>query len=184
MVIVTNGLLVDSDFVETLMAAIKKYEPNAVYLREKHLSDEEYYLLAVAVVEMLKDTNVKLFISHRIEIAKKLGIKNIHISFKNLTETDFDRKVFTCVSVAVHNVDEALQAEKLGADIVMYGHIFPTECKQNALPQGLDNLNKIVQATPLPVVAIGGINKNNVARVLEVGASDFAVMSSAMRLTF
>lgn len=182
MVIVTNGLLTEGNFIDALSLAVHKYRPNAVYLRELHLNDEEYIKTAQEVIAMLKGQNIKLFISHRVDIARQLNVGNIHISYKQLANINFSD--FNCVSVAVHSVDEVVIAEKLGANVAVYGHIFETDCKPNSTPCGLMNLHNIVQTTRIPVIAIGGITAINVMSVLDTGVSDFAVMSSAMKLNF
>ncbi len=162
---------------------IKKYKPNAIYLREKDLSDEEYALFAKKIMQMCKQYDVAFYICERVDIAKSLGVKNLHISVKNISKigTNCD---FCNISVSVHNVDEVKIAIHEGATNLVFGHIFETQCKQGLQPRGLWQLEEICRVSNVPVVAIGGINAQNYDKVLECGASDFAIMSSAMKLSF
>ena len=75
-------------------------------------------------------------------------------------------------------------AEKLFATNLVFGHIFETDCKVGLTPRGLKQLEKICDIATIPVMAIGGINSNKYKLVLQNGAIDFAIMSSAMKLTF
>ena len=182
MIVVTNGLLIKDDFISVMAKVIEKYKPNAVYLREKHLDDKEYFETANALKKLLNGARTELFVSHRLHIAKELGINNFHISFNDLCKVR--RSEFEQISVAVHNISEAEIAKEWGADKLVYGHIFDTDCKPNIEPRGLDMLMEITKQVALPIIAIGGINADNYKRVLECGASDFAIMSSAMKLQF
>ncbi len=183
MVIFTNSMLVESSLQDVIEKCIKKYKPTAVYLREKHLSDEEYYAFAKALLPKCESNNIRLYVCHRVEIAKRLGIKNLHTNLENLSKIgticDFDN-----ISVAIHSKDEVEEAQKFGAKSLVYGHIFKTTCKPNLQPRGLENLKEICTLSDLPVIAIGGITRENYKDVLQAGSQDFAIMSSAMTLTF
>ncbi len=162
---------------------IKKYKPNAIYLREKDLSDEEYALLAQKIMPLCKQSDTAFYICEREEIAKSLGVKNLHISVKNISKIGTICE-FCNISVSIHNVDEVKTAIHAGATNLVFGHIFETQCKQGLPPHGLWQLEEICRVSNVPVVAIGGINSQNCNKVLECGASDFAIMSSAMKSTF
>ena len=160
-----------------------KYKPNAIYLREKHLSDEEYIIMAKKIMAVCNRYNIPLFICHRVEIAKMIGVKNLHISANNLSKIG-SKLCFDNISVAVHSQEDIGLAQKFGGTNLVYGHIFETACKPDLLPRGLELLKEICDKSTIPVIAIGGINKNNYAQVLSAGAKDFAIMSSAMKLEF
>lgn len=183
MIIFTDEKYTTLPLAKAVEEGIKKYSPKAVYLREKSLSDQEYLHLAKEIGSICKQNGVAMYICHRADIARKLGIKNLHISVKNLskigTKCDFDN-----ISVSVHCPLDAKIAEEYGATSLVFGHIFETNCKKDLQPRGTKSLEEICRATSLPVVAIGGITRDNYEQVLRAGASDFAVMSSAMSLTF
>lgn len=183
MVIFTDSSSAKEDIVSTLIKCIKKYRPTAIYLREKQLSDDSYLKLAQEILAVCKKFKVAMYVCHRVEIARRLGIKNLHLNLKNLSKIgticDFEN-----ISVSIHSINEVKEAVDLGATCLVYGHIFPTVCKLDLPPRGVESLINIVEKTRLPVIAIGGINSSNYNLVLQAGASDFAIMSSAMNLTF
>lgn len=168
---------------QVVLEGIKKYSPQAVFFRDKNLQDEEYIELANKIIPICKQNNVQFYVCHKADVAKKLGVKNLHTNIKNLSKivikNDFDN-----ISVAIHSKEEIDTALSFGATGLVFGHIFDTACKKDLPPRGLEELKEICRSSPIPVVAIGGINSENAKQVMDCGASDFAVMSSAMTLTF
>jgi len=81
----------------------------------------------------------------------------------------------------VHTVEQAKAAEADGADYLAVGSIYPTSSKEGAVVVGLEGLRQIKQAVSLPLVAIGGINKDNAAEVLAAGADAVAVISAILK---
>lgn len=183
MIIFTDGKSAIKPLDILLAECIKKYSPKAIYLREKDLSDEEYTLLASKIKCLCEEFCVDLYICHRADIARQLGIKNLHINCKNLSKIGSIDDFYN-ISVAIHSVEEIDICKKQGGTRVVFGHIFDTMCKQGLPARGLEKLKEICRNCELPVVAIGGINACNCKDVLECGAHDFAIMSSAMKMTF
>ncbi len=183
MVIFTNSILAESSMQDVIEKCIKKYNPTAVYLREKHLLDGEYYALAKELLPLCDSYGVKFFICHRVDIARKLGVTNLHTNLETLSKigTICD---FNNISASIHSKREVGIAQNLGATSLVYGHIFKTDCKHNIQPRGLEQLKEICTLSDLPVIAIGGINRDNYKEVLQAGSQDFAIMSRAMTLTF
>lgn len=183
MIIFTDSKSAIMPLDKVVVKCIKKYSPKAIFLREKGVDDTEYSILARQIMSICDNYNVDFFICHRADIARELGVKNLHTNLNNMskigTKNDFDK-----ISVAIHSVDEVKIAEKLGATNLVYGHIFETDCKRGLAPRGLASLKQMCDIATIPVIAIGGINADNYAEVLEVGAFDFAIMSSGMKLTF
>jgi thiamine-phosphate diphosphorylase len=81
----------------------------------------------------------------------------------------------------VNTVDQATAAQSDGADYIAVGSIYPTSSKETAKVVGVEVLRQIRQAVSLPVVAIGGINKDNVAEILAAGADSVAVISAILK---
>jgi len=163
---------------EVLAKCFTFYHPQAIYLREKGISDNDYLSLARQIKPVCDKIGVDFYVCHNIKVAKLLAVKNLHVSIID-TKNYFDN-----ISVSVHNVEEAKLAKEQGATRLVYGHIFETACKQGLPPRGLEKLKEICDATTLPVIAIGGIKSTNYVSVLQSGAQDFAIMSSAMNFTF
>lgn len=153
---------------------IAKSDVEAIILREKDLSEDEYYLLAKNVKEICDKYNKKLIIHNFIDIARKLGIKNIQLPFsKFIAEKNLHRD-FESIGTSVHSVDDAVIAEKSGADYIIAGHIFATECKKGLAPRGVEFLKAVCNAVKIPVYAIGGIDDNSVAELSNLNCNNFS----------
>lgn len=182
MIVVTDGYGLGESLESRLAKVIAKYHPDSVILREKHLSIPEYTEAARQVLDLLKANDIKVYLRYR-EVAKELGVKALHTSYQEFVEKGFD-SYFDEISVSVHSVEEGINAERLGATSLVTGHIFATECKRGLPPRGLEYLKDLTRRVNIPVSGIGGITRDRVASVLESGASDYCIMSSAMHLTF
>ena len=99
--------------------------------------------------------------------------------FKTLDEER--KKRFEKIGVSCHSVDDALEAERLGAAYITFGHVFATDCKKGLEPRGIEALRKVCEAVKIPVYAIGGINCENIGLVFENGAGGACVMSGFMK---
>lgn len=176
---VTNRLLCKDNFL-TRIEEICKAKPYAVILREKDLSDDDYETLAVECQKICNEYNVTLFINSKIEIAKKLNIKNIQLSFADFIQNHNKLKDFNMIAVSVHSKDEAIKAYTLGASFLIAGHIFETDCKKEIAPRGLMFLKEIVNTVNIPVFAIGGITQLNIQDVKQNGAKGICIMSQLM----
>ena len=83
--------------------------------------------------------------------------------------------------VSVHSLSEAVSAEKKGADFLIAGHIFQTDCKKDLAPRGVKFLTEIVSNVEIPVYAIGVINPQNEHLIYECGANGICIMSGYMK---
>lgn len=182
MIIVTNSLLCKEDFFERIkkIVAIK---PSAIILREKHLTDDDYEKMAVSCKKICDDNGVDFFVNSNIEVAIKIKCKNIHVSFYAfIKNNEYVKNNFLRTSVAVHSVEEGIIAQRKGADSIVAGHIFNTDCKKGIEGRGVDFIEKLAHNVSIPINAIGGISLLNYQSVLKSGASDFCIMSGAMTL--
>ena len=146
-----------------------------VILREKDLSESEYEKLAQRVIEVCPDVILHSYT----DVAKRLGIKKIHLPLHMMNESI--KSDFETVGVSVHSAQEAIMAEKMGADYVTAGHIFATDCKKGLAPRGLEFLKSVVDAVNIPVYGIGGISPDNIAEIKTAGADGGCIMSGFMR---
>jgi len=179
LICVTNQKLCNDDYLNRI-GQIAQGKPHAIMLREKDLTIPEYKMLAIKVNEICKVHQVNLIINQNIEIAIKLKLKNIHLSMDVLRKLKKEIKEFEAIGASVHSVNEAKEAEKLGATYLITGHIFPTDCKKGVAPRGLSFLKEVCDAVKIPVFAIGGIKKDKLENVLNAGAKGVCVMSEAM----
>lgn len=172
-VIAVSNRALCSDFLGQLKKISREGIP--IILREKDLSEAEYEKLAKQVMEFCPDVLLHTFIN----TARKLGCKRIHLPMRVLRTADLIG--FDIVGASVHSVEEAAEAQRLGASYVTAGHIFATDCKKRVEPRGLDFLKSICGAVSIPVYAIGGIMPDNAQSVINAGAEGVCVMSGLMK---
>lgn len=170
---VTNRKLC-SDFSERIKKISEQNVP--IILREKDLSEAKYETLARGMINKCPDMILHTYIG----ASKNLGVKKIHLPIKALRENPSVRRGFDTVGASVHSAKEAREAQETGADYVVAGHIFATDCKKELAPRGLDFLREVCENVNIPVYAIGGVSPGNIASVRRAGASGACVMSSFM----
>jgi thiamine-phosphate pyrophosphorylase len=174
---VTNRKLCKDCFAERVQKILSA-EPFLVILREKDLSDSEYEKLAGNIISD-KDKYRQILSLNRPGIAAKLGIENVHLTIHDLRENSRPEGIKR-VGVSVHSADEAKEAQNLGADYLIAGHIYTTDCKKGVPPRGIDFLREVVSSVKIPVFAIGGICEENFREPLENGAKGVCLMSEFM----
>lgn len=173
---VTNRKLCKNNFLDKIL----QLNVDMIILREKDMSANDYENLANDVLKL--SCNKKIFLHSFIDVAIKLNCKNIHVTMPILLkEHEKLKQNFTVFGVSIHSEQELRQAEKLGANYVIYGHIFNTDCKKNSTPRGVESLAKICKNAQIPVYAIGGINDKNKQSVLDCGALGICKMSEYMK---
>jgi len=150
-----------------------------VQLREKCLDDEQLLALARAVKEITDRFGVPLIINDRADIAVAAGAAGAHLGL-----CDGDLRAARVLlgpdkilGATARTVEQALAAEAAGADYLGSGAVFGSPTKADAVPMPLDLLREICAAVRIPVVAIGGIDRTNIARLRGCGMAGFAVVS-------
>ena len=151
---------------------------NALILREKDLSEVEYLSLAKSIKEICDEHGIDFICNNVPNVAELLGC-NLQLSYQSFLDQKWKSSQITWVSV--HTVEEAINAERLGADGLIAGHIFVTDCKKGLAPRGLDFLKEVCDAVSIPVFAIGGIDDSNSDLVRLAGAQGECRMSWYMR---
>ena len=186
-IVITNRHLVQGDFLKQL-EKVTKLHPHALILREKDLTDDAYESLAKKVFDLCKREDITFFLHTKIEIARKIGCQNIHLSIpvlKGLSETE--KKALTedfCeISISCHSMEDVEIAMAGGATQIILGTIFETECKKGVLGKGVEFVREICQKCPLPVYARGGMNLQRLPLVIDAGAAGCCMMSGFMQTT-
>lgn len=178
---VTNRLLCKDDFL-TRLEMIVQNRPKAVILREKELSPQDYKMLAEKVMRICGDGGVTCILHSFADVAAELNAHSIHLPLHILRQlTDGRKRQFKTIGCSCHSVEEAREAEALGASYLIAGHVFVTDCKKGLAPRGLDFLGNVCGSVGLPVYAIGGIDRDNIGSVMKVGAAGACIMSGFMR---
>ena len=164
--------------------------PYAMILREKDMDRQDYRKLARRIQVMCKKASVKMFVHSDISAAEYAGCGNVHFSmehFKQMCDEQADvLKRLDCVSVSCHSMEEAVIAVRAGADQIVLGTIFETQCKPGKMGAGLSFLEEVCIAAhtvnpTVKVFAIGGIKPDNIDKVLEAGADGGCMMSWFMQ---
>lgn len=167
------------------LAKLTELRPQSVILRAKALDKAAYRTLALQAQQSCKVTGIPLILHSDWQLARKLGIQNLHLPLALLRQLPAcERAHFTWLSTSVHSVDEAQEAQALGATVLIAGHIYTTQCKAGLAPRGLGFLQAVCSTVSLPVYAIGGIGFDAAqhAELKANGARGACVMSAYMRL--
>lgn len=184
---VTNRRLCSRPFLEQI-ERVCRYQPGALILREKDLPEAEYTQLAGDVLAVCGRYGVPCILHTYPNAARALDCTAIHLplpllrSFQEAPGNPL--RDFSVIGASVHSVDEAREAEHLGATYLTAGHIYTTDCKKGVPPRGTEFLRHICQAATLPVYAIGGIKaeERQLAEVMDCGAKGGCIMSGMMTL--
>lgn len=179
---VTNRHLSKRPYLEQIDRICQR-KPGALLVREKDLPKEEYRILLEQVSGICSSHGVTCIAHTCDRAAQSLGISQIHLSLNRYQENPEIRKMFSRIGVSIHSVEEAAQAQTLGADYLTAGHIFTTGCKPGLAPRGTEFLKAVCKAVDIPVYAIGGMQSSweCLEKMLACGATGICVMSECMQ---
>ena len=151
-----------------------------VQLREKELDEEAFLKEAFELHDLCKKYHVPFFINDNVDIAIQCHADGIHVGQEDMAAADVRAKVGPdmLLGVSAHSVEEARLAVAHGADYLGVGAAFSTHTKTDVdvLPEG--ELKKICDAVDVPVVAIGGIHKDNILQLKGSGTDGVALVSA------
>lgn len=156
---------------ETFARAILEGGCAVLQLRAKRLDDASFVKLASALGRLCRDHDVPFVVNDRADIAALVEADGLHLGQDDLRLEDA-RETFRqgCLGLSTHDAEQAREAAEAGADLIGFGPIFATSTKENADPVvGLEALQQVCLASPVPVVAIGGITIDNIERVAQAG---------------
>lgn len=151
-----------------------------VQLREKNLDDETFLKEAVEIKELCGRYNVPFIINDNADIAVKVNADGVHVGQKDM-EAEYVRSLMgedKILGVSVQTVEQAVIAEKTGADYLGVGAVFKTASKADADAVSYETLRAICKAVSIPVVAIGGIGASNILQLKGSGICGVAVISA------
>lgn len=148
--------------------------------REKEGNTGELYRQAMAVQQLALDYQIPFIINDRVDVALALDADGVHVGQDDLPANEARKLIGPnkILGVSAGNLEEALQAEKDGADYIGVGAVFPTGSKKDAMPISLEAFKEICEHVTIPVVAIGGITIDKVPLLRGNGAKGVAVISS------
>ena len=153
-----------------------------IQLRDKLLSKRELLIAAQQLRSLCTEHSVLFIINDYLDIALATDADGLHLGQNDLPIKVARRllPIDKILGSSVTTVDQATTAEAEGADYIAVGSIYPTTHKETATVVGLERLRQVRQITSLPLVAIGGINKDNAAEVMAAGANSVAVISAVL----
>ena len=171
----TGKKTLEEQIEETLQAGA-----TFLQLREKNMTEEEFLNEAVKVKKIAEKYNVPLIINDSVEVAIQCGADGVHVGQSDMEAGNVrallgDDKI---LGVTAKTVEQAELAEKRGADYLGVGTVFPTSTKPDALAITMDTLRNICNAVSIPVVAIGGITKENISMFEGTGVDGVALVSA------
>jgi len=152
-----------------------------VQLREKDCSTRQFIKEALSIKEYLKENNIPLIINDRVDVAQAVQADGVHLGqtdmplqmAKNILKNSM------IIGISAESLEDAIRAEKDGADYIGVSPIYATPTKTDtAMPLGLEGLKKISRTVKIPKVAIGGLNCENAGEVTLNGADGIAVVSA------
>ena len=175
-----RGLARGRSTLDIVRAAVKG-GVTCVQLREKECSTREFIEQALTIKDFLKMHRVPLIINDRLDVAQAVAADGVHLG-----QTDMPLATAKSIlgdamiiGISAESLEDAIEAEKGGADYLGVSPIYATPTKTDtAPPLGLEGLSEIRQAVKIPLVAIGGVNRTNSADVIRHGADGVAVVSA------
>ena len=154
-----------------------------IQLRDKLLSKKELLPIAQNLKKLCAEHNVLFIINDYLDLVLAADADGLHLGQGDLP-IKIARKLLPIdkiTGISTTTVDQAVAAESEGADYIAVGSIYPTPSKETAKVVGLDRLSQIRQAVTLPLVAIGGITRDNVREVITAGANSVAIISAILQ---
>ena len=151
-----------------------------IQIREKDLDEANFEAEAIALKKLCAKYKVPFVVNDNVELAKRIDADGVHVGQSDMEALDVRTLLGPdkIIGVSAKNVEEALLAEKHGADYLGVGAVFPTSSKDDASEVSHLQLKEICSSVKIPVVAIGGITKNNVQQLKGSGICGISVISA------
>lgn len=159
------------DLMSHVLAAIRA-GVEMIQIREKDLEGGALYELVCRVRDAVGGTSTKILVNDRLDVAMAANVEGVHLPADGLP-VSLVRPFVRLLGRSTHSLEEAVQAERDGADYVVFGPVFETPGKT---PVGLDALREVASSVRIPVLAIGGVTPERVPQILGTGAAGFAAI--------
>jgi thiamine-phosphate pyrophosphorylase len=162
-----------------IISTVLRSGVTCIQYREKILPRREIYRNAVTLRELTLTFDATLIINDHADIALAVDADGVHLGQDDLPLKEA-RKIMgkKIIGISTHDLVQAREADRGGADYIGFGPIFPTITKEAGAPKGVDNIRVIKENVSIPVVAIGGITLDTLASVIDAGADAVAVASA------
>lgn len=149
-------------------------------LREKELGEQEFLEEAREIQKLCRKYQVPFLINDNVELAAQIGADGVHVGQSDMEARAAREKLGAdaIIGVSARTVEQALEAQRQGADYLGVGAVFHTGSKADAVEMDHSVLKEICQAVDIPVIAIGGITRENVGQLKGSGVCGIAVISA------
>lgn len=167
---------------KTLLEQVKEALDGGItflQLREKELGEEEFLREAEDMKTLAAAYHVPFIINDNVELALAIGADGVHVGQEDMEVGKVREKLGPdkIIGVSAHSVEEAVKAEKSGADYLGAGAVFSTSTKGDAGALSMETLKAICSSVSIPVVAIGGIKEENILSLKGTGVAGAAIVS-------
>lgn len=178
--LVTDRSLMSSATIEESVTEAILGGCTLVQLREKDISSKDFYKTAKSLREITANYKIPFIINDRVDIALAVNADGVHIGQSDLPAKEVRTIIGPdkIMGVSASNLDEALSAQKDGADYLGVGAMYATGTKTDASLTTISELKRIRDAITLPIVVIGGINKETIPSFVSTGIDGLAVVSA------
>lgn len=151
-----------------------------IQLREKDITFDKYVEIAKEIKKVTDKYSIPFVVNDNVEVALASGADGVHVGQQDMQACDVRKKIGEnkILGVSANTVEQALLAEKMGANYIGVGAVFSTNTKSDAQAVSYDTLKSICDAVSIPVVAIGGITKQNILQLKGCKADGVAVVSA------
>ena len=151
-----------------------------IQLREKNLDEADFLSEAKEIQKLCREYKVPFVINDNVEIAAQIDADGVHVGQSDMEAGDVRKRLGPdkIIGVSAQTVEQALKAQEHGADYLGVGAVFPTGSKADATEVSHQTLKEICEAVDIPVIAIGGITKENVSELKGSGICGIAVISA------
>lgn len=164
-----------------LLGGCKLIQLRMKNVRAEGLWSDSVFETARKIMALKKDFDFNFIVNDFVDVAGEVGADGIHVGANDLPIPDVRKRLGKklVVGYSSHSINEAIAAQKLGADYIAFGAIFPTKTKGPGYPiQGIEKLKALRGKISNPIVAIGGINRSNIEDVMLSGADAAAMITS------
>ena len=178
--LVTDREIMSTEKLETAVEQAILGGCTVVQLREKNCSSLEFFEIAIKIKEITDRYQIPLIINDRIDIALATDATGVHLGQSDIPAR-IARKLIgnnKILGVSASNFEEAMMAYKDDADYLGVGAMFSTDTKTDARFTSIDELVRIKESIPLPIVVIGGINKTTIPKFEGIDINGIAVVSA------
>ena len=172
--------LKDDEKLADVVESVLQNGATFLQIREKDLAEDAFEAEAERLKTLCAQYSVPFVVNDSVEIALQCEADGVHVGQSDIKGRDIRAIIGPdkILGISAGTVEEAVAAEKAGADYIGVGAVFPTGTKKNATPMTMELLKEIVSSVSIPVVAIGGISAENILQLRGSGVDGVAVVSA------